>query len=141
MACIRTHSAYRNSLAAYATWRTADQPIATRVAALAFALHGLRTACARAPTAERLSSFARVAWEWAARGESVAVLQRLLQSLQGRQIRLSEPFWPAHPRFDSLSPGSQPIGLSGQPLSSLSRPSVFRPYSEVPRRFCRGSAP
>jgi FkbM family methyltransferase len=98
-------SKYHNSLAAYATWRAAEQPVATRVAALAFALHGLRAACARAPTAERLSSLARVAWEWGARAESVAVLQQLLQTLQGQQIQLGEPFWPAHPRFDSMKPG------------------------------------
>ena len=97
---------YPNSLAAYATWRAADQPVATRVAALAFALRSLRAACARAPTAERLSSLARVAWEWGARTESVAVLERLLQTLQGRQIQFGEPFWPAHPRFDSMKPGN-----------------------------------
>jgi FkbM family methyltransferase len=103
---VHADSDYANSLAAYATWRAADLPLATRVAALAFALHGLRAACARAPTAERLSSLARVAWEWGARAESVTVLQRLLQSLQGRQIQLGEPFWPAHPRFDSVEPGN-----------------------------------
>src|SRR5262245_29927978 len=44
----------RNSLAAYATWRAADQPVATRCAAHTFALGSLRAACARAPTAGRL---------------------------------------------------------------------------------------
>jgi FkbM family methyltransferase len=101
-------SDYRNSLAAYATWRAADHPIATRCAALEFALHGLRSACARAPTAGRLSTFARVAWEWGARGESVAVLRRLLQTLQSGQIQLGEPFLPARVRFDSMALGSQP---------------------------------
>jgi hypothetical protein len=136
-----TDSAYRNSLAAYATWRVADQPIATRVAALAFALHGLRAACARAPTAERLSSFARVAWEWGARAESVAVLQRLLQGLQGCQIRLSEPFWPAHPRFDSLSPGSQPanwfVGAAAEQFEqTFSFSSIFAGASPVLPWLC-----
>ena len=102
-----TGSEYANSLAAYSIWRAADQSVATRVAALALALHGLRAACARAPTVERLSSLARVAWEWGARAESVAVLQHLLQTLQGRQIQLGEPFWPAHPRFDSMKPGNE----------------------------------
>lgn len=101
-------SHYGNSLAAYATWRTADQPVATRCAALAFALNGLRDACARAPTAGRLSSLARVAWEWGARGESVAVLQRLFKTVESGQIQLGEPFLPAHPRFDSIDPGIQP---------------------------------
>lgn len=99
---------YRNSLAAYATWRAADQPVATRCAALAFAVRSLRAACARVPTAGRLSTLARIAWEWGARGESVAVLQRLLQTLQSRQINLGEPFWPACARFEGIALGSQP---------------------------------
>jgi len=86
-------SDYRNSLAAYATWRAADRPIATRCAALAFALHGLRSSCARAPTAGRLSTFARVAWEWGARGESVAVLERLLQTLQSAKSSTARRFY------------------------------------------------
>jgi hypothetical protein len=44
-------SGYIDSLAAYATWRAADQPAATRCAALEFALRGVRSAVARAPTA------------------------------------------------------------------------------------------
>jgi hypothetical protein len=51
---------------------------------------------------------ARVAWEWGARAESVDVLQRLLQTLQGGQFQLGEPFWPASVRFDSIALGSQP---------------------------------
>jgi FkbM family methyltransferase len=99
---------YRDALAAYAAWRTADQPVAKRCAALAFALLSLRTACTRTPSAGRLSTLARVAWEWGARAESVAVLQRLLQTVQSGQIRLEEPFLPANPRFDKIAPGSQP---------------------------------
>jgi FkbM family methyltransferase len=98
---------YRNSLAAYATWRAVDQPIARRCGALAFALRGLRAACARTPTAGRLSTFARVAWEWGAREESIAVLQGLFQTLQSGRNHLGEPFWPAHPRFDVVPPGNQ----------------------------------
>jgi FkbM family methyltransferase len=101
-------SGYRDSLAAYSAWRAVDRPVATRCAALAFALHGLRASCERSPTIGRLSTLARVAWEWGARGESVAVLQRLLQTLQGGQIRIDEPFWPACTRFEDVAPGGQP---------------------------------
>jgi FkbM family methyltransferase len=101
-------SEYRNAFAAYAAWRATDQPIAKRCAALAFALRSLRTACTRVPSVGRLSTFARVAWEWGARAESVAVLQRLLQIVQSGQIQLGEPFLPANPRFDNIMPGSQP---------------------------------
>src|SRR6266851_4947917 len=41
---MRADCDYRNSLAAYAAWRAADQPVAMRCAALAFALRGLRAA-------------------------------------------------------------------------------------------------
>lgn len=99
---------YRNSFAAYAAWRAADQPVATRCAALAFALQGLRAVCARASTVGRLSTLARVAWEWGARGESVAALQSLFQALRSGKIQLSEPFWPASTRFDGIAPGDQP---------------------------------
>jgi FkbM family methyltransferase len=121
---------YRNSLAAYATWRATDQPVATRCAALAFALRALRAACARLPTAGRLSTLARVAWEWGARAESVAVLQRLLQTVQSGQIQLGEPFWPANPRFDSIAPGSQPanwfVGAAAEQFEqTFSYSSVF----------------
>jgi hypothetical protein len=121
---------YRNSLAAYATWRATDQPVATRCAALAFALRALRAACARLPTAGRLSTLARVAWEWGARAESVAVLQRLLQTVQSGQIQLGEPFWPANPRFDSIAPGSQPanwfVGAAAEQFEqTFSYSSIF----------------
>jgi FkbM family methyltransferase len=102
-----TDADYRNSLAAYATWRAADQPLATRCAALAFALQGFRAACARAPTAGRLSTLARVAWEWGARMESVDALQSILQTQHGGQIQPGEPFWPASARFDNLAAGHQ----------------------------------
>jgi FkbM family methyltransferase len=101
-------SDYHTSLAAYATWRDVDQPVATRCAALAFAVRGLRTACVRSPTAGRLSTLAHVAWEWGTRGESVVVLQRLLQILKSGQIHLGEPFWPACARFESIALSSQP---------------------------------
>jgi FkbM family methyltransferase len=93
---------YQDSLAAYATWRNMDQPAAVRCAALAFALQGLRAVCGRAFTAERASTWARVAWEWGARAESAQVLQRILQMLKSTRFELREPYWPASPRFDDI---------------------------------------
>jgi hypothetical protein len=94
---------YRNSLAAYAVWRSADRSPAIRCAALALALRGLRAACRRAPTPGRLSTLARVAWESGARAESVAALQRILQAQRSGQVHLDEPFWPAAARFDKMA--------------------------------------
>jgi FkbM family methyltransferase len=132
---------YRDSLAAYATWRIADQPIATRCGALAFALYGLRAACTRAPTAGRLSTLARIAWEWGARGESVAVLQRLLQALQNGQMQLDESFWPACARFESIAPGSQPAnwfaGAAAEQFElTFSYSSIFAGGSSVVAWLC-----
>ena len=93
---------YQDSLAAYATWRNMDQPAAVRCAALAFALQSLRAVCGRAFTAERASTWARVAWEWGARGESVMTLQRIIQMLKSTRFELMEPYWPACPRFDII---------------------------------------
>jgi FkbM family methyltransferase len=138
---VSADSDYRNSLAAYATSRAADQPVATRCAALAFALHGLRAACRRAPTAGRLSSLARVAWEWGARGESVAVLQHLIQISKSAQIQFDEPFWPAHERFDSIEPGNQPANwfaaaVAEQFEQTFSFSSIFGGVSPVLAWLC-----
>jgi FkbM family methyltransferase len=100
---------YQNCLAAYATWRAMDQPVATRCAALAFAVQSLRAVCARASTAERASTWARVAWEWGARQESVTALGQLLQRLQRTRVQLTEPFWPASSRFDDIAPKHRPV--------------------------------
>jgi FkbM family methyltransferase len=132
---------YRDSLVAYATWRAADRPVATRCAALVLALHGLRAACARAPAAGRLSTLARVAWEWGARGESVAALQRLLQTLQSGQIQLGEPFWPSCARFDSMALGCQPAvwfaGAAAEQFEhTFSFSSVFAGVSPVLAWLC-----
>jgi len=108
---------YRDCLAAFVVWRTGEQPITTRCAALAFTLQGLREACARAPTPGRLSTLARAAWEWGSRAESLAVLQRLLQTLQRNPFYLDEPFWPASPRFDNIAPGDQPTNWFGSAVA------------------------
>lgn len=98
---------YQNALVSYATWRASDQSATTRCAALAFALKSVRAACARACTAERASTWARIAWEWGARSESVSALQRILQLLNNAQLK--EPFWPAAARFDTVAIGAQPL--------------------------------
>lgn len=103
---------YQDALVGYAVWRAAEQPIALRCGALAFALQSARVACARGATAERASTWARIAWEWGARGECVTALQRLLQLLQGGGLQgmqeLHEPFWPASARFDDIDAGERP---------------------------------
>ncbi len=98
---------YQNALIGYAVWRAHEQPAAVRCAALAYALLNARVACARAGTAERASTWARIAWEWGARSESVTALQRQLQLLK-RSWR-QEPFWPAAARYDAIAAGDRPL--------------------------------
>ena len=105
---ISTDSKYLDSLVAYATWRSSEQPTAVRCAALAFALQNVRLVCTHAPTIERLSTWARVAWEFGARSESILALNKLLQIAQNTGLPFAEPFWPASSRFDEISPESDP---------------------------------
>jgi FkbM family methyltransferase len=98
---------YRKSLAAYAVWRTPSLPPATRCAALGFAFRNLRALCARAPSAARHATLARISWEWGQRFESVTVLQVLMDNIQRGVLPLAEPFWPPCPRFDTLGPNGQ----------------------------------
>jgi FkbM family methyltransferase len=100
---------YQNSLAAYAAWRDMRQPTQIRCAALAYAFKSLLALCAGECTAERASTLARVAWEWGARAESVKTLMRLLDILKDAGVHFREPFWPASPRFDHVSPGARPV--------------------------------
>ncbi len=103
-----TDSDYRDSFAAYGTWRS-SQMAATRCAALAFAFQRMRALCLRAPTIERLSTFARIAFAWGERGAGVGALQQLLTRMKSGPIRIVEPFWPACVRFDTLHPGERPL--------------------------------
>jgi FkbM family methyltransferase len=77
---------YAAALAAYAAWRATDRPASERCAALAFAVRALKAVCQHAPTPARLSTLARVAWEWGARDASVAALQQLLNVLPRRAV-------------------------------------------------------
>ena len=97
-------SPYREALAGYAAWRTHELPPSLRYAALRFSFWALRDLCQIEPQLARLSSFARVAWELGERQLAIGVFKQVLE--MGRQaMRLTEPFWPASPRFDAIAPG------------------------------------
>ena len=101
--------AYENALSAFAIWRAMDRPITTRCAALAFAMKSIRMASTGACDAERASTWARIAWEWGARSESVAALRLLFQILRERPALLKEPFWAASTRFGGNGPAVPPV--------------------------------
>jgi hypothetical protein len=98
---------YHKALAAYAVWRSADAAPATRCAALSFAVRTLEQLCERAPTLARLATLARVSWEWGQRSVGVVVLRGLLDQIQRGAPDVSEPFWPACPRYDRVEPAGK----------------------------------
>ncbi len=103
---------YRDSLAAYAAWRSEHVSLPLRYAALTFAYRELRKLCRSVPAAGRLSTLARVAWELGERGACVEALKTLFQLGLGGMESLNEPCWPANPRFDAVDPGPDVGGWS-----------------------------
>jgi hypothetical protein len=113
---------YRDALAGYATWRRSERPAAERVAALSFALRTLRALCTSSPTAERLSTLARAAFDWGARDESVQVARRIADLIQRGPLQLKEPFWPADADFDAKKPnGPADFWLFGAAVAHIER--------------------
>jgi hypothetical protein len=97
--------ANRDALAAYAAWRDTERALPERAAALRHSCDVLLKLCEHAPNAARLSTLARLGWESGRRSVTVVALGVLGKGLE-RGLRLEEPFWPASPRFDALSPGN-----------------------------------
>jgi FkbM family methyltransferase len=117
---------YADALAGYAAWQMLTLPAATRCAALASALGKLRNLCLRAPTAERLSTLARVAADWGARSESVNVARRIAEFIQRGPVQLREPFWPASSEFDNVPPtGPAEFWLFGAAAAHIERANHY----------------
>ena len=94
---------YRDALAAYSIWRTAGKPLPERCAALFHAFRLLSPLCQHAASSTHLSTFARIAWEAGERVACVQALRTLISDLQRGSIQISEPFWPACPRYDTVA--------------------------------------
>lgn len=99
-------SDYRDGLAGYAVWRSPDEPLRVRCAALNFACRTLLGACRRAPTLARLSTLARATWEAGQRGICLLALKSFAELVARGEMDVSEPFWPASARFDNIAPGA-----------------------------------
>ena len=99
-------SSYRDALAGYALWRSPEAPLSLRYGALRFSYNTLRDLCDAEPGPARLSTLARVAWELGERKIGVVALGKAL-ALGEDGGELTEPFWPASPRFDSIAPGNK----------------------------------
>ena len=96
-------SPYRDALAGYALWRTQGAPLALRYAALRFSYEVLEELCRTTAELGRLSTYARVAWDLGNRKDAVVQLHRAYELSRTRN-QLTEPFWPANPRFDTIVP-------------------------------------
>ena len=97
---------YRDALAGYATWRSTGFTLAERFAALNFACRTLLQLSQTAPTTlARLSTFARIAWEGGRRSYAVGALNTFAELASRGNFAVTEPFWPAAPRFDAVAPG------------------------------------
>ena len=135
-------SDYRNSLAAYATWRAADQPIATRCAALAVRIARSKVSvCARAYGRASVDVRPRCVGMGRARRKRCRVAAPPPNSAKRPNPARRAVLASACARSTAWRWAvSQPIGLPVQRSSSLSGPLVFRPRSLAPRRFWLGSA-
>jgi FkbM family methyltransferase len=100
---------YRDALAGYAMWRSADLPLPERCAALRFACDTLTLLCKNEPTLSRLSTLARITWEMGRRTISVQALNIMADVLKRGTGSVLEPFWPANPRFDTIAPGANVV--------------------------------
>ncbi len=130
---------YQNALTGYAAWRATGRTTAVRCAALAFALKSIRAACALACTAERASTWARIAAEWGERTESCGALNRLKRLINN--VSFQEPFLPAAPRFDGIPVGPRPVewfaaATAEQLEHALSFSSMFSGLSSVLPWIC-----
>jgi FkbM family methyltransferase len=103
---VAAEPAYRDALAGYAMWRSADLPLPERCAALRFACDTLTALCDKEASLARLSTLARMTWEIGRRTISVQALKILADVLKRGTGRVVEPFWPASPRFDTIPPGA-----------------------------------
>jgi FkbM family methyltransferase len=95
--------AVEGALSLHAASREAERPAAERFAALQAGYNGLSKLCAAAPAYLRLSSLARLARDYGARGVAVKALAQLGESLQ-QALDPGEPFLAPGERFDSVPP-------------------------------------
>lgn len=102
--------AYRDALAGYAAWRSEELAWPKRYAALKFADETLGALCQKQGSLSRLSTLARIASDIGNRSVAVNALRLVADVLKGGKGRISEPFWPASPRYDHLSPGTNVVG-------------------------------
>jgi protein O-GlcNAc transferase len=98
---------YHRVLSAYEVWRDKDVPLQERCGALDYAFRELCALCERASTFPRLSTLARIAWEAGRRAVCARATRDFIAALESRPITISEPFWPACPRFDAIAPADQ----------------------------------
>jgi hypothetical protein len=101
---------FARSFDAYGVWRDTARSPAERYAALLLAQKELEALLAHRATLPRRSTYARVAWEAGLPNVAVEVLTTLIDLGAHEKVSVTEPFWPAVPRFDSIDPGGDVVG-------------------------------
>lgn len=123
---VAANPAYRDALAGYAMWRSVDLALPERCAALCFACDTLTALCEKEPTLSRLSTLGRISWEFGRRAVSVNALKMLADVLKRSNGRITEPFWPASARFDTIVPGPNVVEwFAVAALEQLERTVLF----------------
>ena len=130
-----------DSIAGFAAWRAQSNPIGARCAALQFALHRARIAAAQVVSAARLSTLARIAWEWApaqnaSRRSGNCWFSR--KAAPRNSTRRSGP--PVRDMMASHQGRTRPSGFLAPRSSSLSTRRTSLPTFRIPRRSWTGSA-
>jgi hypothetical protein len=89
---ISLHPDYCASLAAYAVWCDLSKPTSIRCGALNFAFTTLHSLCSHDPSAARLSTLARIAWDWGKREVCVKALASIINPAMTGKLKIAEPF-------------------------------------------------
>jgi FkbM family methyltransferase len=100
---------YLRILTAYVVAHSGAIPAAKKVAHLMAALHGLRRMLAGGEQGfERLTTFARIAFDAGERSLGVTILTQLINEYGGNlDFAIAEPVLPASPKYDAIPPNDR----------------------------------
>jgi FkbM family methyltransferase len=126
---IAGHDANARGIGLYAASQNSRLDAAARFAALAQAYAALGEACARAATASRLSTLARIAWELGQRTPCREALARIVAGARGgARVDLSEPYLAAHRRYETLEPAALDAWFFAAAIEQFERARHYSSY-------------
>ncbi|MBD89012.1 MAG: hypothetical protein CL940_01585, partial [Deltaproteobacteria bacterium] len=100
-----------------------------RLAALDRAIELTERSIELSSTSARMHSLARMLRDRGARFASVELLVRLVKEISSGTVELDEPFFPADPEFDAISPGTEPgLWCLAAAVTARIRSATFSSY-------------